>query len=167
MKSTSASSSKFFALACSPLFVGACALAFSACATQPAAAPSAAAAPAPVAAAPAPMATPAPVAAPTPVVAVIDFDTKVQPFFATYCFRCHGPNRQSSRTRFDTKAGILARVTPGDTANSALFYRISTDGDDHMPPANIQDQPTADDIAMIKQWITEGAKISDSYPAGM
>jgi uncharacterized membrane protein len=99
-------------------------------------------------------------------VAAIDFDQKVQPFFATYCFRCHGPNRQSGRTRFDTKAGILARVTPGDADNSTLFHMITATDDDHMPPQNIQEQPTADDIAMIKQWISEGAKVSDSYPSG-
>jgi uncharacterized membrane protein len=100
------------------------------------------------------------------VVAAIDFDTKVQPFFATYCFNCHGSARQRGKTRFDTKAGILARVTPGDTTNSTLFTRITAVGDDHMPPDNVQDQPTPEDIATIKQWISEGAKISDSYPAG-
>jgi uncharacterized membrane protein len=98
--------------------------------------------------------------------AAIDFDAKVQPFFATYCFRCHGPNRQSGRTRFDTKAGILARVTPGDADNSRLVHMITATDDDHMPPTNVPDQPSADEIAMIKQWIKEGAKISDSYPAG-
>jgi len=113
------------------------------------------------------MAVPAPVAAPVPVVATIDFDQKVQPFFASYCLRCHGPNRQAGRTRFDTKAGILARVKPGDAANSTLFKMISTTEDDgHMPPSNIQEQPTANEIAMVKQWINEGAKVSDSYPSG-
>jgi len=170
MKSMSTTSSKFLVLACSPLFVGACAFALSACATQPAASTAAPATADGVtsapAAAPAPIAAPAPVAAPTPVVAAIDFDQKVQPFFATYCFRCHGPNRQSGRTRFDTKAGILARVTPGDADNSTLVHMITATDDDHMPPQNIQEQPTADDIAMIKQWISEGAKVSDSYPSG-
>lgn len=95
--------------------------------------------------------------------APVDFDKQVQPFFATYCFQCHGPRRQSGRTRYDTKTGILMRVTPGDPANSILYTNISSTGRNHMPPAT-EDQPTADDIAMIKQWITEGAKISDSYP---
>jgi mono/diheme cytochrome c family protein len=100
-------------------------------------------------------------------VATIDFDAKVKPFFATYCFRCHGPNRQSGGgTRFDTKAGILARVTPGDPDNSKVVHMITATDEDHMPPPTIQDQPSADDIAMIKQWIKEGANIPDSYPSG-
>jgi uncharacterized membrane protein len=95
--------------------------------------------------------------------APVDFDKQVQPFFANYCLQCHGPNRQSGRTRFDTKAGILARVTPGDSAGSILYRYISATSGTHMPPVG-QDQPTADEVAMIKQWITEGAKISASYP---
>jgi uncharacterized membrane protein len=95
----------------------------------------------------------------------VDFDKQVQPFFANYCFQCHGPTRQSSRTRFDTKAGILARVTPGDSSKSLVYNYISSTSRNHMPPQG-QDQPTADEIAMIKQWIGEGAKISSSYPAG-
>ncbi len=167
MKSASTAASKLSSLARSPLFLSACAIAFSACATSPStssstAAPAPMAAPAPAPAAP--VAAPAPAAA--PVMAAVDFDAKVQPFFATYCFRCHGPNRQSGRTRFDTKAGILARVTPGDPDNSRLVHMITSTDDDHMPPAQIQDQPSADDISMIKQWIKEGAKISDSYPSG-
>lgn len=97
--------------------------------------------------------------------APVDFDMQVQPFFANYCLQCHGPSRQSGRTRYDTKAGILARVTAGDASKSILYSYISSTGCNHMPPEGM-DQPTADEIAMIKQWITEGAKISASYPAG-
>jgi hypothetical protein len=184
MKTVSTVTAKFSLLSRSPLFVGACAIALSACATQPATssssepsaptaaaaapapAPAAAPAPAPEAApAPAPVAAAEPAAAPATAVAAVDFDAKVQPFFATYCFNCHGPNRQRGRTRFDTKAGILARVTPGDPDNSRLVHMITATDDDHMPPSSVQNQPSADDIAMIEQWIKEGAKISDSYPA--
>jgi len=177
MKFASALSSLCFRLVRLPLSVGT--LALCACATQSSVSTSSPA-PTPMAAdpvpAPAPMATPAPAPAPavapvpdatsTPVVAAIDFDQKVQPFFATYCLNCHGSTRQRGKTRFDTKAGILARVTPGDADKSTLLARLNASGDDHMPPENVPDQPTADEIAMIKQWIAQGAKISDGYPSG-
>ena len=51
-------------------------------------------------------------------------------------------------------------VDPFD-ANGSKFYEVmlETDPDKHMPPTGLGlDQPTAEDIAMIKQWIDEGAK---------
>lgn len=175
----------------SPLLLSSMALALAACAANSASTPSTTSSPAstpmagnPTMAAAAPTAAPTAMAAnpatsdlaatpastPVPVTAVaaggpVDFDMQVKPFLSNYCFQCHGPDRHSGRTRYDTKVGILQRVTPGDPASSVLYARISSPDRGHMPPEG-QDQPSADEIAMIKQWITEGAKISDSYPAG-
>jgi len=159
-----------------PLAFGLAALALGACATSSsstAAAPAPAPAPASSMAAapmPAPPLSPAPVkldaSAPQPVagavLAAVDFDVTVKPFFATYCIRCHGPTRQSSRVRFDTKAGILARLTVGNASRSA-FYQAVNNG--NMPPEG-QPRPSAEELVQIKQWITDGAKIPDTYPAG-
>jgi uncharacterized membrane protein len=149
----------------SSLLIGALALALGACSTEssssssssmPAANSMAAvpapAAPAPMAAAPAPIPTTAPQA--TVVAAKVDFDSQVKPFFATYCFQCHGPTRQTRGIRFDTSAGLTAASDRITDVVGAI-----------MPPQTAK-QPTADEVAMIKQWIIEGAAISASYPAG-
>lgn len=143
--------------------VAALALTFGACSTQSAStASSATPAPAPVAAAPAPAK-----AAPVVVAASIDFDKQVKPFFAEYCAGCHGGNparRPSGGVNVTTKSGLLSRITPGDPDHSGLFEEMGGPRKS-MPPRNAP-QPEAADIAMIKQWITEGAKVSDSYPTG-
>jgi hypothetical protein len=91
----------------------------------------------------------------------IDFDQQVKPFFANYCLQCHGPKRQSSRVRFDTQLGLRAQLTPGNPTASRMYRAMTS----NMPPEGM-DKPTAAEIAVIKQWITEGATISASYPMG-
>ncbi len=109
-----------------------------------------------------PMPTPAPAA--TPAVASVDFDKDVKPIFAEYCVRCHGGGtRVSGRVNLANKAG-LARVA-GNSERSTLYSVISEQGRNHMPPQG-QDQPEADDIAMIKKWIDAGANIPDTYSVG-
>jgi mono/diheme cytochrome c family protein len=172
----------------SGIFVGTMALALAACASNSSSTPAASETPPPSSAAtpfaarptmdaqfppvsnaanpatsdsvPAP--SPAPVAVSAPPAAAagaIDFDTQVKPFFANYCLQCHGPKRQSNRVRFDTQLGLKAQLTPGDP-DSSRMYRAMTS---NMPPEGM-DQPTPADIAIIKQWITEGATISANYP---
>jgi uncharacterized membrane protein len=118
--------------------------------------------PAPVVTAPAP--TPAvvtPATATPEAVATVDFVKSVQPFFANYCYRCHGPTRQANRIRFDDRSVVLARrglITPGDPDHSSLISVISAplSSGSHMPQRSAP-QPTADEIAMIKDWVAQGA----------
>jgi hypothetical protein len=94
--------------------------------------------------------------------ASIDFDKQVKPFFVEYCIRCHSGNRPSGRLNF-TGATDLKRAA-GNSDNSRIYNAISsTSTRNHMPP-NRSAQPSADDIAMIKQWIDQGANISADYP---
>jgi uncharacterized membrane protein len=155
-----------------PFFAGLMVLALAACAESSRSTPAAvsAPAPAPIPAAPLllnipPPPPPAPVSEPTIVfTAPIDFDQQVKPFFANYCLQCHGQDRSPRGVNFSTKTGLLRRVTPGDPASSAI-YNVIFGRRKSMPPLGM-DQPTANEIATIKQWIIEGAKISASYPPG-
>ncbi len=154
--------------AISLLSCGALALALVACSTSsssssatPAAA-SVAAAPAPVAPAPV-VATPAPAPTPVVVAASVDFDKQVKPFFDNYCGDCHTGARVRGGVHVDTKAGLTSIA--GTTSSSRLYSALTATGRNHMPPQG-EDQPSADDIAMIKKWIDAGAQISDSYPPG-
>jgi len=136
-------SALFFAAGLTALICGGCA-------STPVAAPVTP----PVAAMPAP--------APTPIAAKIDFDKQVKPFFEEYCYQCHGRGRQSGGVRLDVKATALKHITAGDPTHSDVYRAItrSLNASDHMPPVS-QEQPEDDDIAMIKQWIIEGAAWPD------
>ncbi len=92
----------------------------------------------------------------------ISFVRDVQPIFAARCVSCHGPKKQSSAFRLDVsesafKGGEIGRaIVPGNSAESPLISYISG-GDDsiRMPPSG--DRLTADEIAVLRNWIDEGA----------
>ncbi len=116
--------------------------------------------PAPTVAAPAKSAAPiaaSTATAPAAPAALVDFNQTIKPIFATYCYKCHGPERQTNRIRFDSKANVASHggfITPG-APNRSEIYIAMTAPDGHMPPPD-QPQPTANDIAMMKLWITQG-----------
>ncbi len=152
-------------LALAALALGACATPTASPATAPAAAPTTpviAAAPAPANPAPvvaSPAATPTAIAV-NVAAAPIDFEKQVQPFFAQHCFMCHGgpPQRRNSGGVNLTNASGVSIA-----ANDNLVYELLiSKGSDHMPPRN-RPQPSETEIAMIKQWLKEGAKYPATY----
>jgi hypothetical protein len=97
----------------------------------------------------------------------IDFSKQIRPILADNCYKCHNAKKQKGKLRMDTlelfqKGGKDGKiVTPGDPAKSDMFRRISLpkEDDDVMPPEG--DLLSKDKQALIKQWITEGAKFGD------
>ena len=146
------------------------ALAIAACSTNPSASVGSAATPetpattptvipppvmAKAAPAPAPaVAAAAPAAGPT-----IDFDQQVKPFFQKYCYGCHDKNGRASGVGFDNKSDILQTLIPGDAENSSLYNVLYTR---KMPQG--RNKPSAEEVEMIRQWIDQGAKVSNSIP---
>lgn len=111
------------------------------------------------------------------------FQHVILPIFEAKCNKCHGEEKQKGDLRLDTfewtmKGGELANeeggtknIVPGKPDESYTFQLISSPEDDseHMPPEG-KDQLTAEEIALIKWWIQQGAsstlKVSDSsFPA--
>jgi len=140
--------------------VGISALVLGACASGPSATSSLATppAPTPVAAAPAPAQPAAAAATPTAVVTKVDYEKQVKPIFAEYCYKCHGLGKHSEGLSLDVQASAMRRINPGNPDRSGV-YRAMISGlgsEDHMPPSS-EDQPSAADIATIRQWIAEGA----------
>ena len=97
--------------------------------------------------------------------AEIDFARDIQPIFAENCTTCHGPDKQKAglnltdekSVRTELKSGKRA-VVPGNPDGSELTYRLTTDdADDLMPPPDHGKRLKPDQIALIRQWITEGA----------
>jgi uncharacterized membrane protein len=140
------------------LFLGAgmSALIFGACSSAPAPAKAPAAAPVnqPVAEAPVTV----PVA--KPVAAMIDFETQVRPFLTQHCYSCHGPTvaLPPGGVNMGVKKSVMRAIAPGSPFTSLLFKAIYSGS---MPPRG-QPRLSPAEIAMMQQWITQGANWPES-----
>ena len=96
----------------------------------------------------------------------VDYSSQIRPILSAKCFHCHGPDDRSrkAKLRLDLREpatrereGIIP-IKPGDLKNSALIRRItSTDPEEIMPPPKAGHPLTAQDIALLKRWIQQGA----------
>ena len=101
-----------------------------------------------------------------PGVAAVDFSRQIRPILSENCFFCHGPDekKREAGLRLDDEAeakknrdGVTA-VVPGRPEQSALLQRIlSTDPDEVMPPPKQHKVIAPEQIALLSQWIREGA----------
>jgi hypothetical protein len=95
------------------------------------------------------------------------FEAKIRPVFVEHCQKCHGPEKQWSGFRLDSREALLKggeggeAIVPGDPANSPLVRQIRhEDGEAAMPPkGKLSDLQIAD----IVKWIEMGAP----YPASI
>ncbi len=96
----------------------------------------------------------------------INFSRDIHPLLSANCFACHGPDEKArkAKLRLDTGDGVfkvhdgVAAIVPGDISKSELVRRIlTTDPDDHMPPAESEKKLTPHQIDLLKRWIAEGA----------
>lgn len=101
------------------------------------------------------------------------YHTRIASILSTRCVNCHGPSRQKGGLSLDTPQGILAGgengsvLTPGDAKHSEILIRmrLPLDHDDHMPPKQ-KGQPTAEEIAAIEEWISQGASFESGETGG-
>lgn len=100
--------------------------------------------------------------------AKVDFNRDIRPILSDKCYACHGFDEQERKSglRLDVRDAALepaksgyAAIVPGDLNESELVRRIATeDPDEIMPPAKTGKPLTAAEIALLKQWIAEGAE---------
>ena len=99
--------------------------------------------------------------------AKVDFNRDIRPIFSEHCYACHGPdeNKRKAGLRLDLpeaafkelKSGNHALVA-GDLTNSTLVVRIaSADPEEVMPPPKHNKPLKPEQIALLKQWVKEGA----------
>lgn len=100
----------------------------------------------------------------------VDFTTQIAPIFAEHCFECHGPTRGKGGLRlherryvFDEREADAQVIIPGDAFASDLFFRVTLprDDEDAMPPEGDAEPLSPEQIALLEQWINEGAVWSD------
>lgn len=85
------------------------------------------------------------------------FRDQVKPILVRQCLGCHGPGKKKGDFDLSTRASLLEggasgpAVMPGQAVNSLLFKKVATG---KMPP---QGPLPAQDIAVLKKWLDEGA----------
>lgn len=92
----------------------------------------------------------------------VDFRRDIQPLLAKHCYECHGPEDQSGGFRFDRRSSVRKnprRLRPGSSATSFVYLRVSGSEIGTQMPKD--DTLRTDEIALIKDWIDQGAEWPD------
>ena len=107
--------------------------------------------------------------------AEIDFNTQIRPILSEYCFHCHGPDNENreGKLRLDITEGKFgayrnrkgrAGILPKMSAESHVYLRMITDDeDDIMPPLESKKVMKPEEIALVKEWIDQGAKYDQHW----
>ncbi|MCU0835153.1 MAG: hypothetical protein MUC77_12090 [Chromatiaceae bacterium] len=98
----------------------------------------------------------------------VSYQTDVNPLIQKYCVSCHAPEKDgynvSGLSMTDhqalmkgTKFGPV--VIPGDSFTSVMVMLVEGRADPSIKmPHEGHEGPTADEIALIRRWIDQGAK---------
>src|SRR6266496_456206 len=94
----------------------------------------------------------------------IDYLKQIKPILKERCFSCHGALKQKADLRLDTIALMReggdngTAILPGNAADSPLWQRVtSTEPAKRMPPLSEGEPLTAQQIALLRRWIKDGA----------
>jgi hypothetical protein len=102
----------------------------------------------------------------------IDFNRDIRSILSNRCLTCHGPDpaERKGGLRLDTQAGSradlgdYAALVPGDPDASVLLERVITsDEDDRMPPPDVGPRLTPDEVALLRQWVSEGGEYAQHW----
>jgi WD40 repeat protein len=100
----------------------------------------------------------------------VSFREQVAPLLINNCLACHGPKKAEGGYRVDSferlsLAGDSGEValTAGEVDQSELLRRIASDEESERMPLEGDPMP-AEHVALIKQWIAEGAKYDAEDP---
>ncbi|MFM2096572.1 MAG: hypothetical protein RIS70_3696 [Planctomycetota bacterium] len=95
----------------------------------------------------------------------IDYLRDVKPLLQTRCYACHGALKQQAGLRLDTAASVLrggesgASVKAGDPAASLIMQRVTaSDLSQRMPPEHEGEPLNAEQVEVLRRWISNGAK---------
>ncbi len=94
----------------------------------------------------------------------VTYSRDIQPLLAKHCVLCHGPDDDSAGLRldqFERATGELdsgsRAIVPGQPGESGLLARVTaTDDAVRMPPEG--DPLSAEEVALLRDWIASGAK---------
>jgi mono/diheme cytochrome c family protein len=91
----------------------------------------------------------------------VEFDREIRPLFREHCLECHGEKKQKGELRLDAKVFAMKGgdngpvIVPGDAAGSPLWQRVTSSGEERMPPKGRPLSPAQ--TAAIQTWLDAGA----------
>ena len=97
--------------------------------------------------------------------AEVGYNRDVRPILSDRCFKCHGfdANTRKADLRLDVREAALEVIESGD-----LIKRLTTsDPEEVMPPPKDHAPLKPKEIALLKQWIAEGAKYEAHWAFGI
>ena len=102
----------------------------------------------------------------------VDFEKQILPIFKDRCFECHQKEytddkgkvkKPKGKFRMDNPELLMkggeegGDLTPGDASKSTVYTYSTLPADDDMAMPPKGDRLTAEQLDLIKKWITEGA----------
>lgn len=98
----------------------------------------------------------------------IRFNDHIRPILSEHCLACHGRDAASREAdlRLDDRESAIGNgaILPGHSDRSELIARITTDDPDlQMPPGDAEQTLSAEQKALLIQWINEGAEWQDHW----
>ncbi len=98
----------------------------------------------------------------------LQYNQQIRPILAKNCLVCHGMDAGSRQAdlRLDDRANAIemGAIEPGVPDQSELITRIESDDPDTlMPPADSGHQLSAEEVALLRTWIAEGAKYEQHW----
>lgn len=93
----------------------------------------------------------------------IDFEKQIRPLLRDHCVKCHGADKQKGDLRLDLRRFVFQGagedpIVPGKPDESVLIELIELPADDpDVMPAE-GEKLHAEQIALLRQWISEGAE---------
>jgi hypothetical protein len=97
----------------------------------------------------------------------IDYLTQIKPLLESKCYSCHSALKQEGEQRLETLS-LMAKggnsgpaVVAKEASESLILDRITADEDSRMPPAEDGAPLKPDEIALLRNWITQGATAPD------
>jgi len=101
----------------------------------------------------------------------VEFNKDIRPILTKHCTACHGGVKAAGKVSFVYREKALAQgksgkttIVPGQPDASEMIRRVTTnDEDERMPKPEHGPRLSDAEVAMLKQWITEGAKWSEHW----
>ena len=97
----------------------------------------------------------------------VNFNIEIRPILSK-CIACHGPDEEhrESGLSFASREDAIAEldsgvqaIVPGKPDASEALIRIAEPDDEYrMPPADVSERLTGEEIALLRRWIASGAK---------
>jgi hypothetical protein len=100
----------------------------------------------------------------------VSYNNQIGPILSEHCFHCHGPDSAARKPKkhplrldrgefaYELRDDGKPVIIKGDPGDSELVRRITATDDDVMPPASEQAPLKPEEIALIKEWISQGGK---------